>query len=78
MLFPLFFLEVLDLNQRCYSFTLFYNKLHITIQRGSVLSVVLAVLSVAIATMLLIPVNILLNRFCPFLIGKKKKRTNTL
>ena len=55
-----------------------YNKLHITIQRGSVLSVVLAVLSVAIATMLLIPVNILLNRFCPFLIGKKKKRSNTL
>lgn len=49
-----------------------YNKLHVPVIRGSISSVVLAVISVSIAVVLLIPVNIILTKYFPFLIGKRK------
>lgn len=51
-----------------------YNKLHITIIRGSLLSLLLAIISVTISLILLIPVNIVLTKYFPFLIGKRKVR----
>ena len=48
-----------------------YNKLDITIIRGSLLSLILALISVTVATVLLIPVNAILTKYFPFLIGKK-------
>lgn len=53
-----------------------YNKLNITIIRGSLLSLILALISVAVATVLLIPVNVILTKYFPFLIGKRKIRVN--
>lgn len=50
-----------------------YNKLHIVIVRGSLLSLALALVSVAVATVLLIPVNRILNRYVPFLIGRRRQ-----
>lgn len=49
-----------------------YNKLHVPVIRGSISSVVLAVISVAVAVVLLIPINIILTKYFPFLIGKRK------
>lgn len=53
-----------------------YSKLDITIIRGSLLSLILALISVAVATVLLIPVNAILTKYFPFLIGKRKIRVN--
>ena len=53
-----------------------YNKLDITIIRGSLLSLILALISVIVATVLLIPVNAVLTKYFPFLIGKRKIRVN--
>ena len=53
-----------------------YNKLDITIIRGSLLSLLLALISVVVATVLLIPVNAILTKYFPFLIGKRKIRGN--
>lgn len=52
-----------------------YNKLNITIIRGSLLSLILALISVAVATVLLSPVNAILTKYFPVLIGKKKRNT---
>lgn len=49
-----------------------YNKLGITVVHGSALSLVLAIISVAIATLLLVPVNVILEKYLPFLIGKRR------
>ena len=51
-----------------------YNKLHITIIQGSLLSLLLAIISVTISLTLLIPVNIVLTKYFPFLIGKRSVR----
>lgn len=53
-----------------------YNKVNITIIRGSLLSLMLALISVVVATVLLIPVNAILTKYFPFLIGKRKIRGN--
>lgn len=53
-----------------------YSKLDITIIRGSLQSLILALISVAVATVLLIPVNAILTKYFPFLIGKRKIRVN--
>ena len=53
-----------------------YNKLDITIIRGSLLSLILALISVTVATVLLIPVYAVLTKNFPFLIGKRKIRVN--
>lgn len=51
-----------------------YNKLGIVIERGSLLSVVLATVSTALAVLLLVPVNVILTRYFPFLIGKGSRK----
>lgn len=53
-----------------------YSKMDITIIRGSLQSLILALISVAVATVLLIPVNAILTKYFPFLIGKRKIRVN--
>lgn len=51
-----------------------YNKMQVHIIKGSLLSVVLAVVSVGIAVIVLVPVNIVITKYFPFLIGRKKRR----
>ena len=53
-----------------------YSKFSIIIIRGSALSLIQALFSVAAATVLLIPVNAILTKYFPFLIGKRKVRDN--
>lgn len=51
-----------------------YNKLNIVIEPGSLMSLILAVVSTVFAAFLLIPVNMILAKYFPFLIGKRRRK----
>ena len=50
-----------------------YNKLGIVIIKGKSDTLLYAIISVIISLILLTPVSLLINRYCPVIIGKRKR-----